>query len=492
MRIFSVLFILLFLYSCSSDNSQRDKYGKTPSDVLNDFLLKPYLAKPVKAGSDIQYARDKGYYSKAREALLFKNEYINKYGFESLKDYKFFFALPDYNLDPSRQTKKYSVIYEGDEAAIYFVPARRYIHFKLIDNKWHLNDRLGAKDNLKFGRIFWAEQRLLLKKSNDPEHFQALINRKNNKKAEMNSGGDGPLIKSLFSLQLINVAMKDKDLLSQSPTENALKLLTYLAHDETEKSKSFGNLVRLLFEQCIRDLDNCAPEQKSLLIFALAQYNNIPQGFKLYNALEKHLPDFLELCMNNKFDDGSVLLNFSFQTAALLSLKGIFKDDVIREQIEYRKQLLAKLKLNVEEDAFSSFYRANYLFNCAILNIDYEESLLVNANLEVFDQDHVYLWLITVSNWYKGGDFWRKFNRKMSTYLVNKQHKDGYWYEDLSLLSSQALNIQNANKEMISTTMAALSLTVYYRYLRLYKSGLGGKSPDGKVMIPEENLDLVE
>ncbi|MEZ6093551.1 MAG: prenyltransferase/squalene oxidase repeat-containing protein [Pirellulaceae bacterium] len=66
-----------------------------------------------------------------------------------------------------------------------------------------------------------------------------------------------------------------------------------------------------------------------------------------------------------------------------------------------------------------------------------------------------------------GGDDWKKWNEKMRDYLVESQDKDGAergsWYFPSGDLGSEA------GGRIYCTTMAALTLEVYYRYLPIYR-----------------------
>ena len=495
MRVILFSFTLIFFFSCQSQHSYHDKNGKSPSDVFNEFLASPFLVEPVYSGDDVQSAFDKGFYSKAQEALLFKKEYVSKFGYESYKDYTYSFAIPEISEVKENTRVDFKVHYQGSDAAIYYIPARRYVHFKLINEEWIINDRLAAGDNLPFGKIFWAEQRVLLQAAYTPDDLNEDATRKNDLKAKpkIESNKDG-LIKAIWPIYFIKVAMKEKSVISQSPSENALKLLTLIAHGETEKSKNFSPLVKLLIKQCKNDLKLCASDQKTALWFALAQYAEMVGSTEWKNYFKSQLEDILSVSQNNNFDDGSLLLNYSFQTALFMNLKNLLKDSRIDGLLKEREKQISKIKLGESKNQFSSFYRANYLFNCSLLNISYSDILLTSAIDDVKKEDYLMTWLLTVACWYKGGEVWKEYNNFMAKTLGNAQQPDGLWNDNLSLLSRQSLNSYNSIKEQVSTSLAALSLTIYYRYIPLYKSGKGARRQQTKKsdVVSEEFLDLVD
>jgi hypothetical protein len=79
---------------------------------------------------------------------------------------------------------------------------------------------------------------------------------------------------------------------------------------------------------------------------------------------------------------------------------------------------------------------------------------------------NVYYWYYaTLALYQHGGEPWTKWNAKMRDKIVGLQstsaHQTGSWKPDSSLYGSKGGRIY-------CTTLAALSLEVYYRYLRLY------------------------
>ena len=94
----------------------------------------------------------------------------------------------------------------------------------------------------------------------------------------------------------------------------------------------------------------------------------------------------------------------------------------------------------------------------------------------------------------RGGKAWQAWNRKFQKLLIDNQFKDGHW-ESPSAKESLRFNMPGIDHQVYSTTLCALMLTVYYRYLPSSKS-LGPPKKEAKTkkeeLLEEEGLDLVD
>ena len=93
-----------------------------------------------------------------------------------------------------------------------------------------------------------------------------------------------------------------------------------------------------------------------------------------------------------------------------------------------------------------------------------------------------------------GGAKWRAWNRKFQKELTDNQHPEGYWnYPGKGHGKGNALTIK-----IYATTLSALQLTVYYRYLPSSKGAIGNKDmkkaeeKKPQAVMEEEGLDLVD
>ena len=94
----------------------------------------------------------------------------------------------------------------------------------------------------------------------------------------------------------------------------------------------------------------------------------------------------------------------------------------------------------------------------------------------------------------EGGAKWRKWNRKFQKVLTENQHPEGYWnYPGKGHGKGDPLTIK-----IYATTLSALQLTVYYRYLPSSKGAIGDKDMkkaeenNPEPVEEEEGLDLVD
>jgi len=93
-----------------------------------------------------------------------------------------------------------------------------------------------------------------------------------------------------------------------------------------------------------------------------------------------------------------------------------------------------------------------------------------------------------------GGAKWRPWNRKFQKEIGDAQHAEGYWVYP----GKGHAKGDDITQKVYATTLCALMLTVYYRYLPSSKGALGGaamkkaaEKKEEKVM-EEEGLDLVD
>ena len=90
----------------------------------------------------------------------------------------------------------------------------------------------------------------------------------------------------------------------------------------------------------------------------------------------------------------------------------------------------------------------------------------------------------------KGGNEWKAWNRKFQKMLTDNQHKEGYWDYPGDFHGAM---MDELTTKIYATTLCALQLTVYYRYLPSSKGAIGGKKEAKKeAPLEEEELDLID
>ena len=96
----------------------------------------------------------------------------------------------------------------------------------------------------------------------------------------------------------------------------------------------------------------------------------------------------------------------------------------------------------------------------------------------------------------EGGPRWKAWNRKFQKELTENQQAEGYWFYP----GSRHGSADDLTDKIYATTLCALQLTVYYRYLPSSKGAIGDKGMKNAVekkkedqpVMKEEGLDLVD
>ena len=89
-----------------------------------------------------------------------------------------------------------------------------------------------------------------------------------------------------------------------------------------------------------------------------------------------------------------------------------------------------------------------------------------------------------------GGNYWKAWNKKFQVEVGNNQHPEGFW----EYPGNWHGETKDATTDRVyATTLCALMLTVYYRYLPSTKGALGNKAAkQKKEPVEEQGLDLLE
>jgi hypothetical protein len=123
---------------------------------------------------------------------------------------------------------------------------------------------------------------------------------------------------------------------------------------------------------------------------------------------------------------------------------------------------------------------------------------LANLNWDKPPKASLYGWYYATQAMFQaGGKLWGPWNRKFQKELTDNQHKEGYWvYPGHGHAPKDDLT-----GKVYATTLCALMLTVYYRYLPSSKGAIGAKGGGGAAkkkakakekVMEEEGLDLVD
>ncbi|MCH2208533.1 MAG: hypothetical protein MK132_22045 [Lentisphaerales bacterium] len=106
-------------------------------------------------------------------------------------------------------------------------------------------------------------------------------------------------------------------------------------------------------------------------------------------------------------------------------------------------------------------------------------------------KDNLYAWYYaTQAMFQKGGTMWKKWNRKFQKVVGDAQHSEGYWEYPGNY---HGKGISGLEDKVYATTLCALMLTVYYRYLPSTKGAVGNKGAKKQtIVMEEEGLNLID
>ena len=86
-----------------------------------------------------------------------------------------------------------------------------------------------------------------------------------------------------------------------------------------------------------------------------------------------------------------------------------------------------------------------------------------------------------------GGDMWKNWNKQFQDVLTRNQNKEGFWDYPGEFDGPK----DELTSRIYATTLCAMQLTVYYRYLPSFKEGQDFNIK-GKKRAIDEGFDLIE
>ena len=335
---------------------------------------------------------------------------------------------------------------------------------------------------------------------------------------------------------------------AQKEAMTGLAVLTFLAHGETTSSKHFGKNVKLgvkwLCEKIekgknkIQGQDNKGGGGKNgrsvyshaLMAYALSEATAMIGASQIEEAMNNAIRVVIDGQMKNggyfynyQKNGPSNLSNASFNYQALKAAYSAGSEEpglyeAIEKSISHLKETCKETEWYYRSDNKNSRGPSMRCVGTLCLQLlgepESEEAQRIGAFIEKNDQQYL-VWKGEKGNsplafplyfWYygtqvmfqRGGIGWKNWNRKFQKLLTDNQYKDGHW-ETPSAFEGDRFSMPGIDKQVYSTTLCALMLTVYYRYLPSSKAigPKGGelKQAKGKKKEPvmeEEGLDLVD
>ena len=293
---------------------------------------------------------------------------------------------------------------------------------------------------------------------------------------------------------------------SWNPNKTAmtgLALLTYLAHGETTSSEKYGQTVekaiRFLISQqdaegrfCKTD-DQPGPYAHGIASYAISEAYGLTRIPSLKPVMEKAI----QIILNGQQPKGGWNYNYSkgarrdtsvagWQVQALKSayIAGA-ENPGIKEAME---KAVADLKSASDPETGRFYYtdqgghKTDSITGIGVLCLELlghamdkecrqglQALVGSNCDWEKPDQWPMYAWYyITQAKFHQGGQTWSGWNSKFARVYVKNQNEDGSWTSAGANLSGDTGKEINLGP-VYSTTLAALTLQVYYRFLPTYK-----------------------
>ncbi|MCM8533587.1 MAG: hypothetical protein NE330_20650, partial [Lentisphaeraceae bacterium] len=344
--------------------------------------------------------------------------------------------------------------------------------------------------------------------------------------------GQQALLKALWWLKKVqnpdgSWGQHDKDAMT------GLALLTFLAHGETTTSKNFGSTVRKAMEWLTNDPMNGSSGRS---------YGHAIKGYALAEAyamtgltlLEGSMNAAIRLVIDGMQKGGSYdyayktdekrqdlsLAGWNYQALKAAYgagceekglegaiLRGIgwlkkraatsndgngfpyaFKDGAYTGQGKHTMRAVGVLCLQLYGEGQDKVIADEIK---AIAKND-----LANYNWNNAPGESLYGWYYATQTMFQhGGNEWKTWNSKFQKVLTDNQHNEGYWvYPSNRGFHFAKQPLESLTAKVYATTLCALQLTVYYRYLPSTKGAIGGKAAKKQKKKPkeEEGLDLIE
>ena len=311
-----------------------------------------------------------------------------------------------------------------------------------------------------------------------------------------------------------------------------LGLLTFLAHGETPASKQYGKTVGKSIKWLVHDPVNTGFKHAyphAIKTYALAEAYSMTGIY----AIEEPLLKCIKLIVKGQQDGGSFDYNYkrnqarqdlSFAGWNFQAMKAVYGTGLEIDGLEEAiyKAIAHLKKMGGSKSSFTYSNKNNQpggssthtmravgalclqLFNEGntpeikdeLKKIATDD--LKNLNWDKAPKCSLYGWYYATQCMFQaGGKFWKPWNRKFQKMLNDNQHKEGYWKYPAKGHDSHVGD--DISQKVYATTLCALQLTVYYRYLPSSGKANGGfaekvkehKKANIEEVHEEEEIDLL-
>ena len=309
-----------------------------------------------------------------------------------------------------------------------------------------------------------------------------------------------------------------------------LALLTFLAHGETPTSKHFGTTVKKAMQWLVNDpidTNSLHAYPHAIKTYALAE----AYAMTGVSMLETKMNQCVRILIDGQQDGGCYDYNYkknqgrqdlSFAGWNFQALKAAYGagceekglQEAIYKAIEWLKNNTdgdAQFPYSTKDNEPSTGKAKHTMRAVGVLCLqlfgegktpeikdDINEiatSDLANLNWNNPPNSSLYGWYYATQAMFQaGGAKWRPWNRKFQKEIGDAQHPEGYWVYP----GKGHAKGDDITQKVYATTLCALMLTVYYRYLPSSKGAIGNGGMKNKAaekkeaVMEEEGLDLVE
>ena len=286
-----------------------------------------------------------------------------------------------------------------------------------------------------------------------------------------------------------------------------LALLTFLAHGETQLSKDFGNTVQKAMDWLVND--PVSTKSKHAYPHAIKSYA-IAEAYAMtgVSTLESKMNECIRIIIDGQQEGGCFDYNYklgnerqdlSFAGWNYQALKAAYgagcQESGLHEAI-YKG--IDWLKMITKDGEFCYTTSNNdpqtkkaegrhsmravgvlclQLFgegDCEEIKDDLQKISTVDLqeyNWQNPPRESLYGWYYATQTMFQvGGPMWKSWNRKFQKVLNDNQHREGYWPWPIKC---HGVDGESLTGKIYATTLCALQLTVYYRYLPSGKGGIG-------------------
>ena len=335
--------------------------------------------------------------------------------------------------------------------------------------------------------------------------------------------GQQSLLKALYWLKTVQRPDGSwADTVGYRPAMTGLALLTFLAYGETQASKEFGTTVRKAMEWLATSkLETGASHgyPHAIKTYAIAE----AYAMTGISILEDAMNTNVRVLIKGMLANGSYDYNYkhterqdlSFAGWNYQALKAAYGAgceepglmDSIEKAVQWLKQTGASndmgngfpyvLKGKTPQSAGKESMRAVGVLCLQLygegktpeIKDEIKKIATVDIQTLSWSTPKLYSWYYATQAMFQhGGKDWKAWNKKFQKELNDNQHPEGYWEDP------KTAKLTGLDNKVYGTTLCALMLTVYYRYLPSSKGALGGKTAkkEKAPVMEEEGLDLID